>query len=75
MRINIDLKPMLPKLFGRKDEVNKDNNVDVDTSEKDKNVLGTIQLIGVVTLVSFTIGYIMGFNKGVSKNANVYVVK
>lgn len=70
MRMNVEFKP--PRLFGKKD---KDEKGQMEISVNDKKVSDTTVLVGGALVVGLTLGYLVGFNRGVNKNSTMYVIK
>jgi hypothetical protein len=70
MKHTIELK--MPKFFGRKTEMDPEGETEVRMKNKD---ITTVVAIAVPLIVGLTAGYFVGFNKGVMKNSNMYIIK
>lgn len=71
MHMNVEFKP--PKLFGRKNK--EEDKGQMEISVNDKKISETTLLVGGTLVVGLTLGYLIGFNRGVNKNTSMYIIK
>lgn len=71
MHMNVEFKP--PKIFGKKGK--EESKGQMEISVNDKKISEATLLIGGSLIAGLTVGYLVGFNRGVNKNSNVYIVK
>ena len=71
MKMNVEIRP--PKIFGRRNK--EEDKGQMEVSVNDTKVSETALLVGGALVFGLTVGYLVGFNRGVNKNSTMYIIQ
>lgn len=63
----------MPKIFGKK-KTKEELEGETEVIVKNADVARALS-IGAPLVIGLTVGYLVGFNRGVNKNSTVYIIK
>jgi hypothetical protein len=64
----------MPKLWKKKTDKAVEEGIELDLKEKKINISGTA-VVGAALIVGFGAGYMVGKNRGIKKDSNVFIIK
>lgn len=68
------IKLEMPKLWKTKTDKAVEEGIEVDLKERKINISGTA-MIGAAVVVGFGVGFMVGKNRGIKKDSNVFIIK